>query len=66
MIQLKTLQKQHGTSATQRGAPKIGGHKYDITKWSRAERAKAAFDKKDPLPDDIVQGLKRGEQIMLA
>ncbi|KXT04553.1 hypothetical protein AC578_8733 [Pseudocercospora eumusae] len=27
----------------------IGGHYYDITKWSPEERAKCAFDHKDPL-----------------
>lgn len=45
---------------------KIGGHHYDITKWTRAERAKHAFDKKDPLSDEIVKGLKEGKEIVLA
>lgn len=38
----------------------IGGHKYDITRMSRAERASYAFDKKDPLADISDKDLKEG------
>jgi hypothetical protein len=39
-------------------APVMGGQKYDITKMSRADRAAAAFDGKDPLVDDSAKDLK--------
>lgn len=45
-----------------RGAQRttIGGDYLDISSWSSAERKKASFDKKDPLPRDIVKKLKEG------
>ncbi|KAK2777745.1 hypothetical protein CKAH01_11942 [Colletotrichum kahawae] len=45
---------------------KIGGDALDITGWSSAERKEAAFGKKDPLPKNILDGLKAGEVIGLA
>ncbi|KAI8258455.1 hypothetical protein K4K58_003281 [Colletotrichum sp. SAR11_239] len=45
---------------------KIGGDSLDITGWSSAERKQHAFRKKDPLPKDILDGLKAGEVIGLA
>ncbi|KAI4723830.1 hypothetical protein E4T49_08445 [Aureobasidium sp. EXF-10728] len=39
---------------------KIGGQAFQITKWSRAERKKHAFDKKDPLSDDQIKALENG------
>ncbi|KAJ4368952.1 hypothetical protein N0V83_006034 [Neocucurbitaria cava] len=36
----------------------FGGEKYDITKFTRAERAREAFDGKDPLADLPIQALK--------
>lgn len=65
-MQLKDFEQRHGASRTARGRRTIGGNRLDITKWTRAQRAGAAYDKKDPLPDDIVEGLERGEEIMLA
>ena len=41
----------------------LGGDDLDITKWSREERAEAAFDKKDPLDDETIKRLKGGEQL---
>jgi hypothetical protein len=38
--------------------PKMGGQHYDITKMSRAERAKAAFDGKDPFAHIPAKDLK--------
>ncbi|KAF1351121.1 hypothetical protein BDV97DRAFT_163839 [Delphinella strobiligena] len=62
----KSIEQQYGTDTVPISTkPTIGGHLYDITKWSREERAKHAFDHKDPLPDEIVQGLKEGKEIML-
>ncbi|KAF2829727.1 hypothetical protein CC86DRAFT_367670 [Ophiobolus disseminans] len=49
---LKDYKSLHG--------PKIGGTKYDITKMSRKERAKHAFDNKDPLADISEKDLKEG------
>jgi len=49
---LKDYKKDHG--------PKIGGTKYDITKMTRKERAKHAFDDKDPLADVSEKDLKEG------
>jgi hypothetical protein len=40
--------------------PKIGGTKYDITKMTRKERAKHAYDGKDPLADVAEKDLKEG------
>jgi hypothetical protein len=42
----------------QKRAPVMGGEKYDITKMSRADRAAAAFDGKDPLADVSAKDLK--------
>jgi hypothetical protein len=39
-------------------APVMGGQKYDITKMSRADRAVAAFDGKDPLAGVKAKNLK--------
>jgi hypothetical protein len=39
-------------------APVMGGQNYDITKMSRADRAAAAFDGKDPLADVSAKDLK--------
>lgn len=36
----------------------LGGQKYDVTKMTRAERAAAAFNGKDPLADCLVKDLK--------
>ncbi|KAK8055629.1 hypothetical protein PG993_000856 [Apiospora rasikravindrae] len=41
-------------------SPKFGGKEYDITQWTRAERAKHAFDKKDPLANIPEKELKAG------
>jgi hypothetical protein len=41
------------------------GHKtHDITKWSRAERARFAFDKKDPLADIPEDDLKNNRLVL--
>lgn len=53
---LKKYKSQHGTG----GKNPIGGTKYDITKMSRKERAKYAFDEKDPLADVSEKDLKEG------
>lgn len=64
--QFKSIEEQYGTdTAPISSKSTIGGHKYDITKWSREERAEYAFDHKDPLPDEILQGLKEGKEIMI-
>ncbi|KAG9660995.1 hypothetical protein KCU64_g2844, partial [Aureobasidium melanogenum] len=39
---------------------KIGGEQFKITKWTRQERAKYAFDNKDPLTDEQIKALKDG------
>ncbi|KAK6003277.1 hypothetical protein QM012_001122 [Aureobasidium pullulans] len=39
---------------------KIGGEQFMITKWTRLERAKYAFEKKDPLTDEQIKALKNG------
>ncbi|KAL0943661.1 uncharacterized protein CTRU02_201548 [Colletotrichum truncatum] len=38
----------------------IGGDSLDLTSWTSAQRKKAAFDKKEPLPKEILKGLKDG------
>ncbi|KAF6819123.1 hypothetical protein CSOJ01_01508 [Colletotrichum sojae] len=38
----------------------IGGDSLDITSWTPAERKKASFNKKDPLPKKILDGIKDG------
>lgn len=53
---LKRYKKEHGTGK----GGSIGGTKYDITKISRKERAKHAFDNKDPLADNSEKELKEG------
>jgi len=66
---LKNLRTVYGSSRIifGRHATRMtfSGDGYDITKWSRKERAEHSFDKKDPLPDEIVRALERGEEIQL-
>ncbi|KAI5360710.1 hypothetical protein Slin15195_G086260 [Septoria linicola] len=42
-------------------APIMGGGHFNITKWSRAERAEHAFDKEDPLKDFSEKDIKSGK-----
>ncbi|KAF2684732.1 hypothetical protein K458DRAFT_366060 [Lentithecium fluviatile CBS 122367] len=49
---LKRYKKSYG--------PRIGGSSYDITKMTRKERAKYAFDGEDPLKDISEKDLKQG------
>ena len=44
--------------AYKRRQGKVGGNHYDITKMSRAQRAEAAFEKKDPLAAISLKDLK--------
>ena len=37
----------------------MGGNSFDITKWTRKERAKWAFNDKDPLADISEEVLKK-------
>ncbi|KEQ61358.1 uncharacterized protein M437DRAFT_27548, partial [Aureobasidium melanogenum CBS 110374] len=39
---------------------KIGGEQFKITKWTRQERKKHAFDNEDPLTDEQIKALKDG------
>lgn len=41
-----------------------GGQGMDITKWTRAERKKYSFDKKDPLADVPDKALRDGEVLI--
>lgn len=43
-----------------------GGDSLDITTWSSAERKKYAFDKKDPLPKDVMDKIKQGFMMTLS
>jgi hypothetical protein len=38
-----------------------GGSSFNILEWTRKERAKFAFDKKDPLSAEQLKRLKDGE-----
>lgn len=38
----------------------IGGDSLDITSWTPVERKAAAFNKKDPLPKKVLDGIKDG------
>ncbi|KAF9881094.1 hypothetical protein CkaCkLH20_01244 [Colletotrichum karsti] len=38
----------------------MGGDKLDITSWKPAERKNASFSKKEPLPKDVLDGIKKG------
>jgi hypothetical protein len=59
-----TVSERHWTGKFQEykegRAPVMGGHKYDITKMSRVDRAAAAFDGKDPLAGVSDKDLKDG------
>ncbi|KAH9875132.1 hypothetical protein J1614_004622, partial [Plenodomus biglobosus] len=46
------------TAYKKKRSPKMGGQHYDITKMSKAARAKAAFDNKDPLAGVPAKDLK--------
>jgi hypothetical protein len=39
----------------------LGGDSSDITSWTSAERKKASFDKKDPIPASAMAHIKKGE-----
>lgn len=49
---VRQYKKHHG--------PLVGGSNYDITKMSRAERARYAFDGKDPLEDISAKDIREG------
>lgn len=53
---LRSYKQSYGHGRTKT----IGGHKYDITRMPRAERAKYAFDKRDPLADVSDRDLREG------
>lgn len=42
----------------------IGGDEYNIMKWTREERAEAAFDKKDPLADFTDEQIASGNLVL--
>ncbi|KAI6777977.1 uncharacterized protein J7T54_008311 [Emericellopsis cladophorae] len=50
---------------TRVGALVAGGDRFDITTMSSAERKKAAFDKKDPIPAKVMGSIKKGEPVCL-
>lgn len=54
-LQLKKYKKNHSASGNL-----IGGSNYDILKMSRSERARYAFDKKDPLKAVSAKDLREG------
>lgn len=39
----------------------IGGDRYDLTTWSREDRAEHAFDKKDPLAEFTDEQIEAGD-----
>ncbi|KAK4553521.1 hypothetical protein LTR86_009317 [Recurvomyces mirabilis] len=43
---------------------KLGGDQYNILKWSRAERAKYAFDEKDPFAEFSEKDIKAGNVLI--
>lgn len=57
---VNNYRKQNGGMSGPRSPAKIGGDHYDVTSMSSAERKQAAFDKKEPLPKEILQALKNG------
>jgi len=67
IVQVKALENTHATPKSARATKgSLGGVEFDITKWTRAQRAKAAFDKQDPLPTEIIEALARGERVHMA
>lgn len=66
MLKFKALEKQYGSGGYMKKNNSLGGESLNITKWTSAERAKHAFDKKDPLPPHVRKALKEGMDIMLA
>jgi len=63
--QFKNFEEAYTTQKPRSRKKSIGGHEYNITSWTRKARAEAAFDNKDPIPDDIVKAIRRGESVML-
>jgi hypothetical protein len=45
--------------------PLKGGTSFNILEWTRKERAKFAFDKKDPLSAEELRRLKDGEILFM-
>lgn len=64
-IQYKALESEYGAPRTLLSRKNyLGGNYYNITKWSRQDRGELATDGKDPLPDDIIRGLRKGDRII--
>ncbi|TGJ79983.1 hypothetical protein E0Z10_g8783 [Xylaria hypoxylon] len=57
---LKAYVKEHGTSRSERGAPRIGGDYHDITAWSSTQRKEASLTKKDPMAKKDIDAIKAG------
>lgn len=52
--------KKSFAAMKKKGDPVFGARNYDITQWTRAKRAKHAFDKKDPLAGIPEKEIKAG------
>jgi len=44
----------------------IGGDKMDLSTWTSAERKRHAFDKKDPLDGEMMDGIKNNLVVSFA
>ena len=62
MLQFQKFTKIYGSGEPGRKKG-IGGHHYDVTKWTRQERRAAAFDKKDPLSNEMIEAFKNGAKL---
>lgn len=63
-IQYKALESQYGAPRTLLSRKYyLGGKDYNITKWTKREREEAAYDGEDPIPADIMQAIKRGDNV---
>jgi hypothetical protein len=45
--------------------PMKGGDSFNILEWTREQRAEYAFDKKDPLNDEVVEQLRKGAVLFM-
>ncbi|KAI9693573.1 MAG: hypothetical protein M1820_009139 [Bogoriella megaspora] len=48
------------------GKPQLGGEEFNIIKWTSKKRAEFNFEHKDPVPEEFLTAIARGEDVVLS
>ncbi|GAB7344716.1 hypothetical protein MBLNU457_3186t3 [Dothideomycetes sp. NU457] len=63
---VRALERKHAMPKTPHARTgTLGGTYFDVTKWTKKQRADAAHDGKDPIPPEIIQAIKEGCKVAL-